>query len=74
MLKKIVRKKIIYAVSIFMVLGVIVNAVYTLVSIKFTPERLKILLTITAIETPILIGFAIWLIILWFRPIIYFLE
>lgn len=74
MLKTIVRKKVIYAVSIFMVLGVIVNAVYTLLSIKFTPERLKILLTISAIETPILIGLAIWLIILWFRPIIRFLE
>jgi methyl-accepting chemotaxis protein len=57
-----------------MLLGVIINAVYTLLSIKFTPERLKILLTITAIETPILIGLAIWLIVLWFRPIIHFLE
>ncbi|MEW6096832.1 MAG: methyl-accepting chemotaxis protein [bacterium] len=74
MLKTAVRKKVIYAVSIFMVLGVIINAVYTLLSIKFTTERLKILLTITAIETPILIGLAIWLIILWFRPIIHFLE
>lgn len=69
-----VRKKIIYAVSIFMLIGVIINAVYTLLSIKFTPERLKILLTITAIETPILIAIAIGLICLWFRPIIHFLE
>ncbi|MDI6736637.1 MAG: methyl-accepting chemotaxis protein [bacterium] len=74
MSKKTVRKKIMYAVSIFMVIGVIINAVYTLLSIKFTPERLRILLTITAIETPILICLAMWLINRWFRPIIHFLE
>ncbi len=73
MLKKTVRKKIMYAVAIFMVIGVIINAVYTLLSIKFTPERLRILLTITAIETPILIGLAMWLINRWFRPITHFL-
>lgn len=74
MLKKTVRKKIMYAVSIFMVVGVVINAVYTLLSIKFTPERLRILLTITAIETPLLIGLAMWLINSWFRPITRFLE
>jgi len=74
MLKTEVRKKVIYAVSIFMVIGVIINAIYTLLSIKFTLERLKILLTITTIETPILIAIAIGLIRLWFRPIIEFLE
>jgi methyl-accepting chemotaxis protein len=70
----VIRGKIMLTVSLIMLFGTVINTIYTLVSIKFTPDRLKILFIITAVETPIIIGIALILIHRWLMPIMEFLD
>ncbi len=69
-----IRGKIMMWVFMLMSGGTIINSGYTLISIKFTMERLKTLLTITLIETPIIVAVVLWLIYHWFKSIIMFME
>ncbi|OIP38035.1 hypothetical protein AUJ95_07325 [Candidatus Desantisbacteria bacterium CG2_30_40_21] len=73
-MKSAIHSKIMLTVSLIMLFGTVINTVFTLVSIKMTPERLQSLLVITAIETPIIIGIALLLIRRWLGPIMEFLD
>ena len=73
-MKSAIRSKIMLTVSLIMLFGTVINTIYTLVSIKFTPDRLKVLFVITAIETPIIIGLSLLLIRRWLGPIMEFLD
>ncbi|MFH1896962.1 MAG: methyl-accepting chemotaxis protein [Candidatus Desantisbacteria bacterium] len=73
-MKSAIRSKIMLTVSLIMLFGTVINTIFTLVSIKITPERLQSLLVITAIETPIIIGIALLLIRRWLGPIMEFLD
>lgn len=68
------EKKVLWTTAILMMVGAIINSVYTLISIKFTPERLKLLINITVVEMPILIGIAMVVIHNWFKPVTEFFD
>lgn len=68
------EKKVLWTTAVLMMVGAIINSVYTLISIKFTPERLKLLINITVVEMPILIGIAMVVIHNWFKPVTEFFD
>lgn len=73
-IKRDFEKKVLWVMALLMILGAVINSIYTLVTIKFTPERLKLLINITVVEMPILIGLALLLIHSWFRPVTEFFD